>query len=370
MTSFSDSNSSGVHRSDLERQSEVIDQLNQQLADMQKRIRTILTSLPLGLLMIGEGTKIGACNAQVCEIFGYEREELADQPLKILFPELDVLEVTPRAFRVAARRKGGEGIACEIFVNEIEQGNDRRVFVHVQDVSERQRLEQLRRDFVAMVSHDLRTPLTSIAMSLDMIQSGTCGPITDTAQTVIAQAQSSSNFLVSLVTELLDSEKLQSNEFELTLHPTKVKSVIDKSIHATEAVAKQAAVKVETDYTNDVFVADEDRIAQVLINLIGNAIKYSPRDSKVIVRAGLEGASVKFRVSDNGPGIPAALQAAVFEPYRQLQQPKATKRRGFGLGLAICKQLVELHHGSISVTSVEGKGSTFEFSIPLVDEPD
>lgn len=349
---------------------EIIEQLNQRLLEMQKRIGSILTSLPLGLLLISSnGKDIAACNSQIEEIFGYKQIELSGQPVTRLFPELDSLDVSAKALRVTALRKGGEVITCDIFVSEIDDEGGRRVFVHVQDVTERQRLEQMRKKFVAMVSHDLRTPLTSISMGLDMLQEGSCGDLSDSAKTVLRQAQSSSDFVISLVTELLDAEKLQTSEFVPDLRRTTVKAVVDKALIATEAISKQAVVSIEADITNDMFQADEDRIAQVLINLIGNAIKYSPRQSTVVVKAGLEGAGVKFRVIDRGPGIPADMQTAIFEPYRQLQQPKGTKRLGFGLGLAICKLLVDAHKGSISVTSQVGAGSTFEFSIPLVDGP-
>lgn len=345
-----------------------VDQLNQRLLDMQTRIRKILTTLPLGLLLIADSEKITASNSRIENIFGYDKNDLAGKPISLLFPELKSLTVSEHAVQVTALRNGGEQITCEIFVNEIEEDDGtRRMFVHVQDISERQRLEQLRRDFLNMVSHDLRTPLTAIGLSLDMLQSGTCGELSRPAQTVVKQAQASSDFLISMVTELLDSEKIQAREFELDLQLITVKAVIDKALAATTPVASKAKVAVESDFTNDVFLADEDRIAQVLINLIGNAVKYSPRDSSIVVKGGLEGTGIKFSVTDFGPGIPKDLQAAIFEPYRQLQQPKQTKRKGFGLGLAICKLLIEAHHGTISVRSEEGKGSTFWFTVPLID---
>ena len=124
-------------------------------------------------------------------------------------------------------------------------------------------------------------------------------------------------------------------------------------------------MKIETDYTNDSLKADEDRVVQVLINLISNAIKYSPDNSVVTVKAGMEGLETKFQVIDQGPGIPKEMLNAVFERYRQLDQSKDTKRKGFGLGLAICKALVEKHGGKIWVESELGKGSNFCFTIPL-----
>jgi Signal transduction histidine kinase len=154
---------------------------------------------------------------------------------------------------------------------------------------------------------------------------------------------------------------MQTSQFEIELSETSVSKVVDKALSATKAAASKTKVAIESDITNDAFYADEDRIVQVLINLISNAVKYSQAGSQVLVKAGLEGAGLKFRVIDKGPGIPKQQHAVIFERYRQLAQPKGIKRRGFGLGLAICKALVEAHKGTIGVESEEGKGSTFWF---------
>lgn len=351
----------------IAQQERVIERLEERLAEMNQRFRTIITSIPLGLLMLIEGNRIAMANSRIEQVFGYDKNELAGRPLSFLFPSIEDLELASKSQTVIGQRKSGEMAACELFVSEIEIEGDRRIFVHVLDVTERHRLEQLRKDFVAMVSHDLRTPLTSINMGLDMMEQGSCGELSENAALVVKHAKSSSSYLISLVTELLDAEKMQTSEFEIELSETSVRAVVDKALNATKAAASKTKVAIESDITNDAFYADEDRIVQVLINLISNAVKYSPAGGEVLVKAGLEGAGLKFRVIDRGPGIPTHQQAVIFERYRQLAQPKGIKRRGFGLGLAICKALVEAHKGRIGVESEEGKGSTFWFFIPLLE---
>lgn len=137
-----------------------------------------------------------------------------------------------------------------------------------------------------------------------------------------------------------------------------------KALTTVEGSKSNQTVKIEVDYTNDAIKADEDRVVQVLINLISNAIKYSPDNSTVRVIAGMEGLNVKFQIKDEGPGIPKEMHSAVFERYRQLEQSSETKKKGFGLGLAICKALIEKHQGKIWVESDPGKGSSFCFEIP------
>ncbi|MBX9670912.1 MAG: PAS domain S-box protein [Candidatus Obscuribacterales bacterium] len=349
----------------VKRHESVIKTLKTTLSVQQSKTRDILYSIPLGLLVVNGQQRIEALNKLIEEFFGYQTEELVSKKITELFPDLQFLRVNPKPVPVMARRKGGETFPAEIIVNEFDAQLN---FVHVQDITERSRLDRLRQDFVAMVSHDLRTPLTSIRGFLTMASEGAYGPVSDQGNRAIDRAQSSADLLISLVVDLLDAEKIDSGEFEPDLQETTTNVVVDRAIYASQAAAKGANVEIDKEVTNDVFWADEDRVVQVIVNLVGNAIKFSPAGSIVTISAGLEGAGVVFRIKDRGPGIPKQLQSAIFERYRQLNQPKETKRRGFGLGLAICKSLVEKHKGRIWVQSEEGKGSTFCFSIPLMDE--
>ncbi|MBZ0186225.1 MAG: ATP-binding protein, partial [Candidatus Obscuribacterales bacterium] len=146
---------------------------------------------------------------------------------------------------------------------------------------------------------------------------------------------------------------------------TTVGTIVKKAVTTADQAKDKPTVRIEQEVTNDVLVADEDRIVQVLINLISNAIKYSPEHSTVTVVAGIVGVFAKFQVVDEGPGVPEDKQHLIFDRYRQLDQSQDTKRQGFGLGLSICKALVEKHKGKIWVESEPGKGSKFCFTIPL-----
>ncbi|MDZ4838305.1 MAG: ATP-binding protein [Candidatus Melainabacteria bacterium] len=334
------------------------------IANQQARTKSILYGIPLGLLVIDKQQRIEAVNKLVQDHFEYKPDELKGERATLLFPELQKFEPNSKPVVVVARRKSGETFPAEISVNEFDANLD---FVHIQDITERHRLEKLRQDFLAMVSHDLRTPLTSIRLFLQMAAMGNYGDMTDKGKRAIDRAESSTELLISIVNDLLEAEKIESGDLEIDLTQTTTSRTVERAIGASQGAAKAGEIRLEHAVTNDVFLADEERIVQVLINLITNAIKYSPADSVVTVLAGLEGARVVFRVRDQGVGVPKHLQTAIFERYRQLDQPKDTKKRGVGLGLAICKRLVEKHHGSIWVESEEGKGSTFCVAIPLAD---
>ncbi|MCA9803751.1 MAG: PAS domain S-box protein [Cyanobacteria bacterium HKST-UBA02] len=346
------------------KQASELEALKKNIYKNHENIRKILTSVPLALVVLSTDHKIEVTNKRTQEFFHYAPEELVGQPVSFLFPDTESVKVGHEPVRLVGRRKGGEMFVTEIYVNDLDIFGNRRSFVHIQDITERHRLEQLKQDLVAMVSHDLRTPLTSINGVLTLLDQNAYGELNPAGHRAIARAQSSSDYLISLVKDLLDAEKVESGTIDIERQETSVRAIIDKAISASMGAAQQASIKLESDITNDVLFADEDRIVQVLINLISNAIKYSPENSVVKVVAGIEGLKVKFQVIDQGPGIPEESQPMIFERYRQLAQPKGLKRRGFGLGLAICKAFVERHNGRIWVESEVGKGSRFCFTIP------
>jgi len=342
--------------------------LMQGQAEMVQRVRRFITSFPFGLIVVGKGQAIDAVNNLAESYFQSASAELKGKPIATIFPEIKTLEATGQALRAMGRRSSGEMFATEIFVNELGFGGDERLFVSVQDIEERHRLEQLRKDLMGMVSHDLRAPLTSIRVVLDMLREGIYGELSGRGGEVIVGAIESTQYLSSMVTSLLDAEKAESGGIELVVQETSIDAIVSKAVSTIEVPNDKLSVLIETDCTKDALKADRDRVAQVLINLITNAIKYSPDGGTVLVRGYIEGLAAKFEVIDSGPGIPKEMQPLVFERYRQLEQPQGVKRKGFGLGLAICKALVEQHGGKIWVESQPGQGSEFIFTIPLIRE--
>ncbi len=335
------------------------------LSEQKDRTTRILRTIPLGLLVFNPQQRIQMSNQLAIKLLGYESgRDLKGQSLTVVFPEVDRIILSAEPLRTIARRKNEETFPVEIYLNEWEEG---LIFAHILDITERHRLERLRQDFLAMVSHDLRSPLTAVRFFLQMISQGTYGEMSPTFQKATTRAESSVDLMVSLVNDLLDTEQIQSGDLKLEIRATSTGTIVDRAIAACQGSAKTAEVELETDVTNDGLDADEERLVRVIVNLVGNAIKFSPPGSKITVHAGIEGTGFLFRVQDRGPGIPEHLQKVIFERYRQLDQPSETKSRGVGLGLSICKALVEKHKGKIWVESKPGEGSTFCFSIPMID---
>jgi len=334
-------------------------------AALSSRIMKIITNFPMGLIVVNADKRIEALNSRAVAVFNFSAEELAGAPASTIFPDFDSSELKAEPTRITGKRKGGENFPCEICVNLLHIQGEERYFVNIQDITERHRLEQLRRDLVAMVSHDIRQPLTAIRLVLDMVLRRSYGELNARGEKNVNTAVSSIDYLIGLVKNLLDSEKVESGTVEIIPGETSVGAIINKALATANGAKQKASVTIESDFTNDVLYVDEDRIVQVLINLISNAVKYSPENSVVKVLAGIDGLNAKFRVVDSGPGVPKESQTVIFERYQQLEQHKSIKTQGFGLGLAICKSFVEKHGGKIWVESEAGKGSTFCFTIPM-----
>jgi PAS domain S-box-containing protein len=241
----------------------------------------------------------------------------------------------------------------------------KQLFCVAHDISERKRLESLRRELVAMVSHDLRSPMTSMQVTLNILSSGALGELPAEAQKRVNRAELSLSQLVEMVNDFLEIEKLESGQFALTRASTDAKEIIETGCALVEELATQQNMRIETDIRNFKISCDSARLKRVITNLVSNAIKFSPADSTIAVSARIEDNRAVFEVKDQGRGIPHDRQALMFERFRQLELDDERIKKGSGLGLAVCKSIVEAHDGEILVQSEVDKGSTFIVRLPL-----
>ncbi|CAN5567009.1 hypothetical protein BH11CYA1_BH11CYA1_26900 [soil metagenome] len=234
-------------------------------------------------------------------------------------------------------------------------------FCVIHDMTDRRRAEKLKQEVIAMITHDLRTPLSTINNVLDFFENGTSGTFDAKGRNYVLMAKRNADRMVSLINDLLDIEKIKSGMMQLELESVSLSRCF-KSCQGTSAgLAEEMGVNLEFAPTDIVIEADEQKLDRVLSNLVANAIKYSPKGATVKVSAEQQKNAVKVSVQDRGPGIPADMLEAVFERFQQVGGSSKSKG-GSGLGLTICKAIVELHGGKIWVES-HGQGSTFIFSI-------
>lgn len=239
----------------------------------------------------------------------------------------------------------------------------------VHDINQQKELDLLKREFIAMINHDLRAPLSSVTNFLELVVDGTYGKLNDKGIQRQLLVRNNVKRLLKLVNELLDMEQLESGKLRITTERFPVSYLVDRSIESCRALAEQGLLELRAEIDSDCdAIGDPDRLTQVLVNLISNAIKFSPAQNVVIVRVLHKDKMVLIEVEDKGCGIAEDQQAMIFSRFYQIERAGERARGGFGLGLAIARSIVELHGGHISVRSAIGAGSVFAFTIPVAED--
>ena len=231
-----------------------------------------------------------------------------------------------------------------------------------------QEAERSKQEVLAMVTHDLRSPLTSLQLSLNLLDGGTMDNSSDKAKNMISRANSSVGKLIQLINDLLDIDKIESGRFNLNIQDTEDSTMIEQAVELLQHSAEARQITIESKPANADIHCDEERVVRVLTNLLSNAIKFSPDNSTITVSTREDGEQLLFEVKDKGRGLPPGEQDRIFERYHQVNSSDEAEKKGSGLGLTICKALVEAHGGTIGATSKNGEGSTFWFRIPLKPE--
>jgi PAS domain S-box-containing protein len=232
------------------------------------------------------------------------------------------------------------------------------------DVTERRQVERLKDDFISVASHELRTPLTSIRAALGLLESGLMDKQPERARHTLRIATRNSERLARLLNDILDLERLNSGAVRVERRPYDVAEVMSQAAETVRTAAESAGVLLLVDSPRTTACMDPDRICQVLVNLLGNAVKFSPAGGTVWLAAAKDEDGVTLTVRDQGRGIPADKLDAVFQRFTQVDVSDAREKGGSGLGLAICRTIVQQHGGRVWVESREGAGSVFSVRLP------
>jgi len=243
-----------------------------------------------------------------------------------------------------------------------EQGGVVGATIVLQDVTRLLRFDELKNDLVATVAHEFRTPLTSLRMAIHILLEGTVGSLSDRQADLLYTAREDCERLQGIVDDLLDLSRIQAGKVEVSLTPLSAKTVVDAALAAKADAARDAGVRLDEEIGEPVLpvLVDPERISLVFDNLIGNAIRHSPRGAKIEIRARANDEHVLFEVQDQGPGIPPEYRQRVFEKFFRIP---GTKGEGIGLGLYISHEIVAAHGGDMGVETAPGKGSRFWFTL-------
>jgi PAS domain S-box-containing protein len=349
------------------------------LAAAARKERAILENAVDVICSIDDRGNFTALNPACQAVWGFAEQELIGQPYsRILHPDdLHEFAHSLREGRIDRKTQIIETRALRedettIFVRWSLRWSDseQSSFCVAHDITERKEIERVKEEFIAMVSHDLRTPLTSLEALLTLVLEGTYGTLTEHGKQRIAGAEQDIDRLIKMITDLLDIEMLESGHLQLVFEQIDMDTVINRSLDAVRGFADQKKVLIEVTPVHVNVNVDSGRLVQVCVNFLSNAIKYSTENSTVTITTRAKDGFVEVHVIDRGPGIPAGYETVVFERYKQIGPSSRIKQQGTGLGLAICKTIVMQHGGEIGVESEASKGSNFWFRIPATVKDD
>ncbi|MFZ5844374.1 MAG: CHASE domain-containing protein [Pseudomonadota bacterium] len=348
-----------------------------ELARQQQTLQTISDGAADAILLLDQDGCIQMANPAAEALLQHSAVLLRGQPLSRWLPDWQACWLTDaeqhsqqgRWHETRLSQQQAPPRDVEIALTSLQRTGERRYCCLLHDVTERIAHERLKREFVAMVSHELRTPLTSIRGALALLNSGQVDRDSEQHRELLRIATENSKRLLLLVNDLLDFEKLEIGQFELTLRPVAVTPLLQQTVDELDGLALSQSVTVQLQ--NDLPEQTElmlvpERFVQVLVNLLSNAIKFSSKGSVVQLRAFVDHDEVCIEVIDQGIGIAADNHAFIFQKFWQADASASRKHSGTGLGLAISKGLTEAMAGRIGFCSKPGLGSTFWLRFPQV----
>ncbi len=358
-----------------------VQERTQQLQESEERFRHAFDNSVAGIALVALGGRWLKVNPALCQLLGYSEQELLrldyqtvthqddlEQSLNEVY-QLLTSEIASAQIEKRFLHKQGHSVwvICSMSMVRDEQGHPLYIVKQIQDISERRAIEQMKSEFISVVSHELRTPLASIRGSLGLLASGVLDDEPLTTKQMLSIATHEAERLVRLVNDILDLERFEASKVVLEKQWCDAATLMQQVAEVIKPLAEESKITVSLlpqSHSVPVWAAP-DRLVQVLVNLLSNAIKFSPRESTVTLTAQNQIDRVLFQVQDRGRGIPADKIETIFRQFQQVDASDARDKGGTGLGLTICRNIVQKHGGRIWVESALRKGSTFYFTLPI-----
>ncbi|PZM85108.1 MAG: hypothetical protein DKT66_02720 [Candidatus Melainabacteria bacterium] len=348
-----------------------LEKSSERLHNSESRIRTLIETIPVGLLIATQEGIVESGSPVCLHLFNCTYADLHGRSLGDLFHfegKLDEFLSTidsNQTKEFMARRRDGSEFPAAIKVSSFASFSTPGLLVVVEDVSAKHELEKLKQEFLSMMAHDLRTPLTSIKCFLELVSEGVYDGRIDELKRRSSGIGNDTTRLINMISSLLNLHKLEAGRLQLSIEVVPVSEIIFRSMQslASWAESRNIPLDVPTPKPNLLVSADGDYTVQVLVNLLSNAIKFSPKGSPVSITHEAHDDFVKIKVIDKGRGIPKEVQARLFNRFEQARLSDARVEGGSGLGLAISKAIVEEQGGSIGVNSEPGQGCEFWFTL-------
>lgn len=349
--------------------------LFEELQNTHRRYRDLFNNSIDAILMTDWEGNIVEANAQTMIFTGYHRDRLERKNIRFIH-DLDEETIGEHlenittgetlSYESELHTKDGKHIPIQVHVHLIQiMGEDYPQWTF-RDITERKELDQLRDDLLSMIYHDLRSPLANVVSSLDVLESITEFD-DETMRSLFDIAVRSTQRIERLTKSLLDVNRLEAGQPVTSTSPTQAANLVDEAVEAVYPITRNKSQEIILQVPADLppVDVDKDMIRRVLINILENAVKYTPPESEIIVGSKQVGRNMRFWVEDSGPGIPAEKRSTIFDKYTRLHGE--TGPRGIGLGLAFCRLAVEGHGGRIWVDEGAQGGALFAFTVPVAD---
>jgi two-component system phosphate regulon sensor histidine kinase PhoR len=342
------------------------------LAAERGRLAAVLEHMADGVFITDEDGRVELVNAAAARLLGTSEDKALGRSFSHVVPQYQIMELWKRCHDLGEEQQdtveiGHRNLFVQAIVTPFHEGEARGFLVILQDLTRIRRLETVRRDFIANISHELRTPLAGLKALVDTLRGGALKD-PPAAKRFLKRMDAEVDALTQIVEELLELSRIESGQVPLRLVLTPLAEVLRPPADRLRPQAESAGLSLTVLLPPQVplVLADVERAQKVITNLAHNAIKFTPPGGSVVVAAEPAGKEVIISVKDTGVGIPAEDLPRIFERFYKAD--RARSGGGTGLGLAIAKHIVQGHGGRIWAESVEGKGSTFFFSLPVANK--
>ena len=333
----------------------------------KSRAEAVINSLKDASIGVDKNSIILFANNQALQLLGLEAKDIVSRPANEVADRNDLFrfllnEKNNIPFKIVV--DGKENYFSKEIV-EVQQEDSRNTVIVVRNITSFKELDVAKTNFIATVSHELKTPLASSDFSLKLLEDGRDGKLTKDQKELVHQLKQDNQRMLRILSELLNMSQVEAGKIQLEIKAVKPASIANNAINTVNAAAKEKEIHFERDYDDQLpsVQADAEKTGWVLNNFLSNAIKYSSAGGKIIVSIKLVDGSLQFSVKDQGTGIAGEYLPKIFERFFKV--PGSTKT-GTGLGLAISKEFIEAEGGKIWVKSTHGEGSEFGFDLPVV----
>ncbi len=370
----------------VERSSTELERTNNRLTEEKTRIQCIIEGIPDGVMMVDHRSDVVFLNSAVrfmLELDGTHTERqgttgndkdsdngtlsLYDAALQPFAERLEAALREPQDVTLEQPRRRILRLRAVPMKDDLGQPG---CLLLLHDVTEEREIDEMKNSFIALVSHELRTPLTSILAFSSYMLTEKLGPLTDAQKTGVESMYRQAKRLSAIISDFLDVSRIESGKVQMQKQPIEVDEIAERVIEELKPQAAEKNITMSVERrglpkdAHVVALADEQRIAQVFTNLLGNALKFTEVNGKVNITLSVRNGGIVVSVSDTGCGIPPEELPKIFDRFYQVERVVTRKTGGTGLGLAIVKNIVEAHGGKVWVTSKVGEGTTFYFTLP------